>query len=98
MASTAGTGTMEICVNGRFLSQRITGAQRYAHEVLLAIDEQLSKSPSSAPIEMLVPSSVTEIPKYQFFTVRKVGKWSGQVWEQLELPFYTRGRLLFTPV
>ncbi len=34
---------MKIIINGRFLTQKITGVQRVAHELIREIDELLSK-------------------------------------------------------
>ena len=33
----------EIVINGRFLSQRVTGVQRYARETIHALDELLAE-------------------------------------------------------
>lgn len=88
---------MKIAINGRFLSQRITGVQRYAHELLRHLDRELPALSPSADVEVLAPSNAIHIPEYRNLKVRRVGYLSGQLWEQLELPLYCRGRLLFTP-
>jgi len=76
----------------------VTGTQRYSHELLAELDLLLAESaPTWPPVEILVPSSVKIFPKYRYLTVSRVGRFSGQVWEQLELPFYTKGGILFTP-
>ena len=48
-------------------------------------------------IEVLVPANVAQIPSYKHVQVRKVGFFCGHLWEQLELPFYCQGKLLFSP-
>jgi len=85
-------------INGRFLAQPITGTQRYAHELLEELDHLLTESGPSCPdVTVLVPFSVKTLPRYRSLRVRRVGKLSGHLWEQLELPFYARAGLLFTP-
>jgi glycosyltransferase involved in cell wall biosynthesis len=88
-----------ICINGRFLSHPVTGVQRYARELLWKFDAfSASIAHSKNPqIEVLVPANVARIPLYKRLHVRKIGFLSGHLWEQLELPFYCRGKLLFTP-
>ncbi|AJY73975.1 glycosyltransferase family 4 protein [Paenibacillus beijingensis] len=86
-----------IYINGRFLSQSITGVQRYALELIKAIDlvidvdKQLQKSFS---FELLVPSEIRYEPELKHIKIRKVGKLKGHLWEQLELPFFARMGLL----
>ena len=87
-----------IFINGRFLSQPVTGTQRYSHELLAELDSLLAESAATRPpVEVLVPSSVKVFPKYRYLTISRVGRFSGQLWEQLELPFYARAGILFTP-
>jgi hypothetical protein len=45
---------MEIAINGRFLTQRITGVQRYAHELVDAFDDLAG---SNADFRIVVLSS-----------------------------------------
>ena len=92
-----------IFINGRFLSQRITGTQRYAHELLNQLDLKLEKvsieTPEAAPsVTLLVPPAVQPLPKYRNIRVSSVGLSSGQPWEQIELPFHARGGILFSMV
>ncbi len=85
-------------VNGRFLSQAITGVQRYAHEMLTALDKLLLETKiESAPVTVLAPQDVRTLPEWSFLRIRQVGRFTGQLWEQLDLPIYARGSLLFTP-
>lgn len=87
-------------INGRFLTQGTTGVQRYAIELLKAMDVQLSRaapSPEGWPAcEILVPRGTT-VPPLHFIRARPVGRLSGQLWEQIELPFHSRQGLLFNP-
>ena len=87
-----------VYVNGRFLSQAITGVQRYAHEVLTALDKLLLESKiESAPVTVLAPPDARTLPAWSFLRIRQVGRFTGQLWEQLDLPIHARGSLLFTP-
>ncbi len=87
-----------ITVNGRFLSQPITGVQRYAIELLNALDILLQiNSIEQVPVTVLAPQDAREIPRWGSLRVEKVGRLSGQLWEQLDLPIHARGSLLFTP-
>ena len=87
-----------IAINGRFLSQPVTGVQRYAHELLRELDNLLASQPAaSQPVEVLAPPNIHHPPAYKSLLVRKVGRLTGHAWEQLELPFHCRGKLLFSP-
>lgn len=76
----------KIIVNGKFLTQRVTGVQRYAREILMELDKIIS----SNQIVLAVPHDVREIPKYKNIKVVRVGKTKGIMWEQLEFPFYVK--------
>lgn len=83
---------MHLFINGRFLSQKLTGVQRFARETLQAMDElaasgNLRDLPASA--EVLVPRG-TLAPALRYFRCREVGKLHGHAWEQLELPIAAR--------
>lgn len=88
-----------IAINGRALSQPLTGVQRYAREVILALDALLSSGELDAqePVELLAPPGTHNPPILRAIRLRIAGRTSGQIWEQLELPTLTRGKLLFTP-
>ncbi len=74
---------MKLCINGRFLTQNITGVQRYAHEVLKALD-QFENLP---PTRIIVPRN-SEIPEIKLSQIKicKQGVFSGHLWEQFSLP------------
>ncbi len=78
-------------INGRFLTQRTTGVQRFAREIVQAAAEYKLLSDSSAllaPADASMPESFAGIP------VRSQGKRAGHAWEQLELPRMAGGSLL----
>ncbi|GAM08234.1 protein RfbU [Geobacter sp. OR-1] len=88
---------MIIYLNGRFLTQSITGVQRYAHEVIKALDELIASGKIDASgynFELLVPPDVEELPDYRAVSVRSVGRLTGHYWEQFELPFHSRDGVL----
>lgn len=86
-----------VFINGRFLTQRITGVQRYALEVLLALDRRLHSGLEGADLRcvLLAPPGTTP-PPLEAIEFREVGHLRGNAWEQLSLVRATRGHLLFS--
>jgi glycosyltransferase involved in cell wall biosynthesis len=83
-------------VNGRFLSQPVTGVQRFAREVLKAMDELAAEgliADTPAQATVLAPKG-TQPPPLRYFGFREVGSLQGHAWEQLELPWSTRDGFL----
>ena len=78
-------------VNGRFLTQPKTGVQRYARNVVTAMDAVLSESKANAPI-IAAPSASD--PGLSAMPLVSLGPLSGHAWEQTILPARWRGRLL----
>jgi len=76
---------MTIYVNGRFLTQPVSGVQRYAREILQALDQTLCQSPDLrkrlGPIVVLVPKRV-KAPDWQMLRLRHVPCKGGHLWEQ----------------
>ncbi len=86
-----------LTINGRFLTQRMTGVQRYAHEMLRALDGILATRAAGSAIEadLLVPQEApASLPSLRAIRIRRVGRLSGHPWEQLELPRFSQGILL----
>jgi glycosyltransferase involved in cell wall biosynthesis len=87
----------QVFINGRFLTQPVSGVQRYAFELIQGLDLQLQKSPDlrqRLTFTLLLPHDVQSFPVLHHITVKKVGRFSGHLWEQLELPFHSRKGLL----
>ncbi|MGG0307054.1 glycosyltransferase family 1 protein [Priestia megaterium] len=82
---------MNIYINGRFLTQNITGVQRYAIEILKQLDKEESKA---CKITVLVPKKSKINLKLKNIKVKKIGLLSGHLWEQLSLPIHVRGGFL----
>lgn len=84
-------------LNARFLSQSVTGVQRYAIELVKSLDNLIecgeidSKQYSFillAPQELNYELNLRNIP------LKRVGYFKGHIWEQFELPYYARNGLL----
>ena len=89
-------------INGRFLTQDITGVQRYAHEIVKELD--LSISAKNLPdIELYQVILVAPKRKIKHRLLLKnikivqIGLPGGHFWEQLILPFISRKGFLFCP-
>ena len=82
-----------IYVNGRFLSQAMTGVQRFASEITASLDRLWAPADPNAPT-MLTPRVPRQAANYRAIRVKPVGRMRGHVWEQLELPRYARDGVL----
>lgn len=81
-----------IYINGRFLTQAMTGVQRYATEIVKALDALLISDGNrqGVTVVLLTPPNATPPGWLRLIESRPVGVLRGQAWEQLELPRYTR--------
>ena len=84
-----------IAINGRFLTQRSSGVQRFAMEAIKAIDALLDGDYAALKgrIEIFAPREARDFP-LKNIPLRRVGFSSGYAWEQFEFPFHAAGRLL----
>lgn len=73
-----------IYVNARFLTQNITGVQRYALEISRELKRLSPAVRFVAPRDLLHPELAAELG------VEKIGRRSGHLWEQLDLPAHLR--------
>lgn len=71
-------------INGKFLSQKVTGVQRYAREIIIELD----KLADGMNIELLTDSHAQDIPKLKNIRIVRAGHFSGNLWEQISLPLY----------
>lgn len=81
---------MKIYINGRFLTQRITGVQRYAREIVGALDKLLLEKNSDVEWCILSPTNIIEDLPTKYIKRKKCGKLTGHLWEQIELPYYAK--------
>ncbi|MDQ7988870.1 MAG: glycosyltransferase family 1 protein [Candidatus Dactylopiibacterium sp.] len=89
----------EIFINGRFLVRRATGVDRFARELLGALDTLLAHDAALAAawrFTLLLPPepAPVDLPAYSQLRVSRGGRLRGGLWEQLALPWLARGRLL----
>lgn len=88
---------MQLIINCRFLTQRITGVQRFAFEMCKELDSLLHSYADLKVIGLMPQREINEqYCNYVFksIQIKGCGRLSGHLWEQLELPIYSRGALL----
>ena len=73
----------KIYVNGRFLTQRPTGVQRFALDFVLAVEAEYD-------LEILIPKSDVVIPLGIKSKVTVIEGGSGYFWEQITLPKFLK--------
>lgn len=86
----------KFAINGRFLTQPMTGVQRFAIQVTKVIDALIDSGEFAAlkgRIAVLAPPAAREFP-LRHIPVQRCGMGGGYFWEQAELPFHARGRFL----
>lgn len=76
-----------LVLNGRFLTQPVTGVQRVARALLKEFDELVDDGRLSAP-RIVVPrrSDLNDPPKLKALEIERAGVLTGHAWEQFELP------------
>jgi glycosyltransferase involved in cell wall biosynthesis len=82
-----------IYINGRFLTHTLSGVQRYARELLRALD---ALNPNVELICLAPPEDFPR-PMWKNIALRGIGKNRGNAWEQLDLPLWLKGGFLFSP-
>jgi glycosyltransferase involved in cell wall biosynthesis len=90
-------GERVIFINGRFLAQPVTGVQRFAIEVLKALDGLIARGEvdlRGRQIEILAPPEVCHRLPLHNIKVRQAGRLKGNLWEQFDLPWQARSGLL----
>jgi len=87
---------LDVYFNGRFLSQEVTGVQRYGHELLYALDRIIPSRPN-VRVTLVCPKLDRAPPALTNIAVVQRGNLQGHAWEQIELPLLSRGKVLFCP-
>jgi glycosyltransferase involved in cell wall biosynthesis len=87
---------LDVFINGRFLSQSMSGVQRYASELVKAIDRlvganELPGSVRDARWTMLTPPNAVSKLDLRNIGVRQVGTRTGHLWDQTDLARSARG-------
>jgi len=84
-------------VNGRFLSRNATGVDRYAQEILTAMDALICEGHPLAgglKLEILCAAGAVAASPFVSIPIRMLPSAPGHFWEQFILPGYVRGGLL----
>ena len=83
-----------VVINGRFLSQRITGIQRFAYEICRSLQQ------IGADYVILAPEDITQDYDLKDLPVEIIGGRGSHLWEQWTLPRYMKrhydGKLLLS--
>ena len=72
-----------VCINARFLTQQLTGVQRFAFELSSRIKEKYGKD-----VVFLAPRNIVQYEMAAKLNVKCIGKMTGYAWEQVELPIW----------
>ena len=83
-----------LALNGRFLTQGLTGVQRFASELTGAMDA-LARAERWPATQVLMPHGAVGAT-FGHLDATRVGRITGHGWEQFELPWHARGRFLLS--
>jgi glycosyltransferase involved in cell wall biosynthesis len=84
-------------INGRFVTQRMTGVQRYAHEILAALDELLTENRDAADrlaLRLVLPPAAQAAPALTNVEICRTAFGSGHAWDQFVLPLHAGAGVL----
>ncbi len=82
---------MTLAINARFLTQKVTGVQRFSGEMVQAL-AALAASGEGPALRLLAPPAAPGA--LGALPVERVGRRGGQAWEQLDLPRAAAGTML----
>lgn len=85
----------ELFINGRFLTQPITGVQRFAREIIGALDKALTQQENAPTVTLLVPQGADTLDLKHIKT-KVIGTRQGHAWEQWDLYRAARGGKLLS--
>lgn len=83
------SGSERFAINGRFLTQEMTGVQRYAMNVVRSLDGQVTNQAA----RIVAPRGAID-PCLKRLPLVRAGRLSGYAWEQVVLPIVCGERLL----
>jgi glycosyltransferase involved in cell wall biosynthesis len=84
-------------INGRFVTQPFSGVQRYAYEIVQALDTLIGENHEltrDLKMELLVPKGADRLPELGSISIREIDGGRGHAWEQTRLPRAVTGALL----
>ena len=84
---------INVYINGRFLEDKITGIGRFCINIINEFDRFDN---SLINFILLTTKRCNTSLKYKHIEVRKVGRFTGNIWEQIELPWYSRDGVLLS--
>lgn len=84
-----------VYINGRFLTQPLSGMQRYAQEIVQALDAILAQRRAEGRAgfraEIVIPASATaRAVDLSDIPMKRLGRSTGHLWEQTEFAWYAR--------
>lgn len=86
---------MTTFINGRFLTQKTSGVQRFAREIVKALDRHLARQESPGDWVLLAPDKAPDDLDLSVIRQKNAGGLSGHIWEQSQLHAAScRGRLI----
>jgi len=84
-------------INGRFLTQRMTGVQRYAYEIVAALDDLLAQNRDAAAalaMRLVLPPGAQATPSLAKIRICQTHFGSGHAWDQFILPLHARSGMV----
>ncbi|MDR1256789.1 MAG: glycosyltransferase, partial [Spirochaetaceae bacterium] len=83
----------KVLINGYFLCRKLTGIERYAHEITLRLDGLCAPG----EISIIVPSDAENVPPYKNINIIKYRKKVPHIiWQHLVLQFFLLTRRRYT--
>lgn len=82
-----------VVINGRFTASPMTGVQRYAHEIVGAMDtlrEEDHPSTRGLDLVLALPPGGAAPARLRTIPSRRVGRLNGYLWEQVDLARFAR--------
>jgi glycosyltransferase involved in cell wall biosynthesis len=87
--------TVNIYINARFISRPVTGVERYAIELVKAIDELIEQGILKGyQFILIAPKHIKADLKLKNIKLKQVGLFKGHLWEQTDLPFAVKNSFL----
>lgn len=74
-----------IVVNARFLTQDITGVQRFAIEISKQLKRLYGEN-----IQFVCPKNIVNTSLEKELEAKAIGNLTGHLWEQVDLPLYLK--------
>jgi glycosyltransferase involved in cell wall biosynthesis len=85
-----------LIINGRFLSRRLTGVDRFGCEIIRAINGLIENDDpvvSGLDFQILAPPGGA-YEEFSRISLKKVGFFRGQLWEQVDFSFHSRNAVI----